>query len=63
MVNLSKSHLNRDNIESNMSVPVIQEHQENALIKSFEMSPNLMCLKVNTKIPLGPASGSGLDSG
>ena len=35
------SHLNRDKIESNLSVPEIQEHQENALIKSFEMRPHL----------------------
>ena len=34
-----KTHLNRDKIESNLSVPVIQGDQENAHIKSFEMSP------------------------
>ena len=37
-------HLNRDKIESNLSVPGIQGCHENALIKSFEMSPNLICL-------------------
>ena len=37
-------HLNRDEIESNLSVPGIQGNQENALIKSFEMSPHLICL-------------------
>ena len=47
------SHLNRDNIESNFSVPVIQEHNENALIKSFAMSPHLICFQVSLKIPLG----------
>ena len=40
----SSTHLNRDKIESNLSVPGIQGHQENALIKSFEMSPHLICL-------------------
>ena len=40
----SLAHLNRDKIESNLSVPGIQGHQENTLIKSFEMSPHLMCL-------------------
>ena len=38
------THLKRDQIESNLSVPVIQGHQENVLIKSFEMSPLLICL-------------------
>ena len=38
------SHFNRDKIESNLSVPGIQRHQENALIKGFEMSPHLICL-------------------
>ena len=38
------SHLNRDKIESNLSVPGIQGCHENALIKSFEMSPHLICL-------------------
>ena len=41
--NASYSHLNREMIESNLNVPGIQGHQENALIKSFEMSPNLIC--------------------
>ena len=35
------THLNRDKIESNLSVPGIKGHQENALIKGFEMSPPL----------------------
>ena len=51
------THLSRDKIESNFSVPGIQGHRENALIKSFEMSRHLICLLVSTKIPLGPASG------
>ena len=34
--------LNRDKIESSLSVPGIQERHENALIKSFEMSPHLI---------------------
>ena len=45
------AHLNRDNIESNLSVPGIQGRQENTLIKSFEMSPHLICIMVSTKIP------------
>ena len=40
----SAAHLNREKIKSNLSVPGIQGHHENALIKSFEMSPHLMCL-------------------
>ena len=35
------THLNRDHIESNLSVPGIQGHQENALYKSLETSPHL----------------------
>ena len=42
--NVSSAHLNKDKIESNLSVPGSQGHQENALIKSFEMSPHLICL-------------------
>ena len=38
------SHLNRDKIEYNLSVPGSQGHQENAFIKSFEMSPHVICL-------------------
>ena len=57
------AHLNRDKFESNLSVPGIKGCYENALIKSFEMSPHLMCLLVSIKIPSGPASESGLDSG
>ena len=41
---LDDTHLNREKIESNFSIPGIQGHQENALIKSFEMSPHLICL-------------------
>ena len=40
------THLNRDQIESDLSVPGIQGHQENALYKSFETSPHLLCLAV-----------------
>ena len=36
-------HLNRDKIKSNLSVPEIQGHHENALIKSFESSPWYVC--------------------
>ena len=32
-------HLNRHKIESNLSVPGVKSHQENALTKIFEMSP------------------------
>ena len=38
------AHLNRDKIEWNLSVPRIQARHENALYKSFEMSPLLICL-------------------
>ena len=37
-------HLNKNKIESNLSVPGIGGHQKKALIKSFEMSPHLTCL-------------------
>ena len=57
------THLNRDKIESNLRVPGIQGCHENALILSFELSPHLICLQASINIPLGPASGSGLDSG
>ena len=40
----ASAHLNRDKIESNLSVPGIQGCHENALCKSFEMSPLLICL-------------------
>ena len=39
-----RSHLNRYQIESNLSVPGIQGYHENALYKSFETSPLLTCL-------------------
>ena len=38
------SHLNRDKIESNLSVPGIQRCHENALYKNFEISPQLIYL-------------------
>ena len=50
-------------MESNLSVPGIHGHQENALIKSFKMSSHLISLHAIIKIPFGPASGSGLDLG
>ena len=37
-----KSHLNRDQIEFNLSVPGIKGRHENALYKSFEMNPHLL---------------------
>ena len=40
--------LNRDKIESNLSVPGTQGRHENALIKSSEMSPHLTCLYAST---------------
>ena len=40
----NSTHLSKNKIESNLSVPGIQEDQENALIKSFEMSPHLIGL-------------------
>ena len=36
--------LNRDKIESTLSVPGIQGCHENALYKSFKMSPHFICL-------------------
>ena len=41
---LDIAHLNRDKMETNLSVPAIQGHQENAVNKSFEMSPHLINL-------------------
>ena len=35
----SQTHLNRDKIESNLSVPGFQGRHKNALIKDFKMSP------------------------
>ena len=52
---LHGTHLNRDEIESNLSVPGIRGCHENALYKSFETSPHLICLYSITNIPLGPA--------
>ena len=40
---LYKSHLNRDKFESNLNVPGIKGRHKNAVFKSFEMSPHLMC--------------------
>ena len=60
---ICNTHLNRNKIESNLSVPGIQGRHKNALIKSFEMRPHMKCLHVSIKNPLGPASGSSLDSG
>ena len=57
------SHLNIDKIEFNLCVPVIQGYHENALIRSCETSRHLTCLYPCIQIPLGSASGSGLDSG
>ena len=42
--NQTRAHLNRDKIEWNLSVPGIQGRHKNALYKSFEMSPHLICL-------------------
>ena len=39
-----RAHTNRDKIEAYMSVLGIQGSHKNALIKSFEMSPYLICL-------------------
>ena len=47
-----QAHLNRDKIESNLSVPGIQGCHENNFYKSFEMSPNFICLCARAKIPL-----------
>ena len=38
------AHLNRIEIQSNLSVPGIQGCHQNALIKSFEMNSHLICL-------------------
>ena len=47
-------HLNRDQIESNLSVPGIQRCQEHALIKSFKMSPPLDMSVGLLQNPYGP---------
>ena len=49
------THLSRNQIESNLSVPGIQGCHENALFKRLEMSPHFICLCASTNIPLGPA--------
>ena len=50
------THLNRDKIESNLSVTGIARCHQNALYKSFKTSPRLICLYASTvHIPLGPA--------
>ena len=49
------AHLNRDQIESNLSVPGIQGCHVNTRYKSIETSPHFICLYASTKIPLGPA--------
>ena len=38
------THLNRDKIESNLSVTGIQGRHENVSCKTFEISPHMMCL-------------------
>ena len=38
------THLNRDKIESDLSVPGIQGHHDKALVKSFQMRPHLVSL-------------------
>jgi len=43
LVTYKNPHLNRDTIESNLSVPGIQGYHENALYKSFETSPISWC--------------------
>ena len=44
---------NNNQIETNLSLPGIRGCHENALYKSFETSPHLICLYASTKIPLG----------
>ena len=55
VVGVKVAHLNRNKIESNLSVPGIQGCQENAFIESFEMSSHLIYLWAIIQIPLGPA--------
>ena len=55
---LTDAQLNRDKVASNMSVPGIHGYHEKYLIKSFKVSPNLICQQVSIKIPLGLAPGS-----
>ena len=52
---LKKTHLDRDKVESNLSVPGIQGCHENVFYKNFETSPHLTCLCASTNIPLVPA--------
>ena len=48
----SLTHLNRDQIESNLNVPGIQGCHENALYKSCEMSPHF--ISVSRQAPTSP---------
>ena len=60
------THLNRNRVESNLSVLGIRGCHENALLKNFQTSPHLSLYASIFKIdPVGPASssGNGLDSG
>ena len=50
ILDLVPAQINRDKIESNLSVPGVQGCHENALIKSFKMSPHLICLQASFKI-------------
>ena len=52
-------HLNRDKIESNLSVPVIQGCRENALFKNFQTSPHYpwyVCRLAPTSLEAQPES-------
>ena len=51
-----RSHLNRDKIKSNLSVPGIQGCNESALCKNFETSPYLLRLYASTNSQGQPKS-------
>ena len=61
---LANAHLNRDKIESNLSVPGFQGCHENALYKSFDTSPHLICLYASHRWPhLSPTAKKTLPNG
>ena len=61
------AHLNRNKIETILSVPGIQGYKGphmpyTPLLRPYmrALSPHLICLYAGMNMPLGPASGSGL---
>ena len=46
------THLNRGIVQSNLNVAGIHGYLDNAILRSFEMMPKLICLKASFSIPL-----------